>query len=114
MSSKRRQEGYLVVDSGGGPGIAPDELARRGLNPEMGRGLFESPTITCSHCQRIVILNPGRTRERGYCQKCDHYVCDQCNLARVQTGVCVPFMAKIEQQHEVIVVQDQQRAILGL
>lgn len=63
--SKRSQEGFLLIDdrASGGP-------------------LRETPTVTCSHCQVIVILNPQRTRPRGYCRKCDHYVCDKptCNF----------------------------------
>ena len=43
--------------------------------------LFESPTFTCKHCNRVVIMNPDRSRPRGYCRKCDAYVCDNplCN-----------------------------------
>lgn len=48
--------------------------------------VFESATVTCSHCQRQVVLNPDRTRERGYCPKCDHYVCDACEAIRVAAG----------------------------
>jgi hypothetical protein len=47
--SKRAHEGYLMRDHRAG-----------------GGALFEAPVITCSHCQRGVIVNPGRTRERAY------------------------------------------------
>ena len=56
-----KRESFLIVD---------DRLS--------GGGLFEAATTTCSHCQRIVVLNPDRTRERGYCRKCVHYICDEC------------------------------------
>jgi uncharacterized paraquat-inducible protein A len=59
MFSKRSQEGWLMID-----------------NRASGEGMVESATITCSHCQTVVVLNPLRTRERGYCRKCDHYICD--------------------------------------
>lgn len=69
MRNKRSQEGYLLVD-----------------NRASGQGMVESPTITCSHCQRVVVLNPLRTRERGYCPKCDSYICDECEAVRVASG----------------------------
>ena len=61
MRTKRNHEGELVND-----------------NRANGGGLAENATYTCSHCQRIVVINPLRTRERGYCRTCDHYVCDLC------------------------------------
>lgn len=74
MKSKTSQEGYLLID-----------------NRANGGGAFEAATLTCSHCQKQVIRNPARERARAYCPKCDHYICDDCELARVQTGICVPF-----------------------
>lgn len=57
MRSLRSLENYLLVDG--------QEMA----------------TLTCCHCQRQVILNPLRTRERNHCRKCHAYVCDSpgCN-----------------------------------
>ena len=86
MKTKRSHEGYLVIDHRACPGLAP------------GPRLFESATITCSHCHRVVVLNPDRSRERGYCPKCDHYVCDECELARVASGGhCRPMNQIIEE-----------------
>lgn len=70
-----------------------DHRASPGLGPKgspLGEGsLFEAATYTCSHCQKIVVLNPIRIRERGYCPKCDHYICDLCEAARVAaSGDC--------------------------
>ena len=66
-------------------------------------GLFESATITCSHCQRVVILNPERNRDRAYCPKCDHYLCDQCGAQRSASGgECITFNQIIEQTQESI------------
>lgn len=41
----------------------------------------ELPTFTCAHCAAIVVMNPMRTRERGWCWNCDAYLCDKagCN-----------------------------------
>lgn len=51
--------------------------------------LTELPTLTCCHCNRVVVLNPLRTRERGYCQKCNAYRCDSC-------VTCTPIAQLIE------------------
>lgn len=70
----------------------PDEVVvAAGLPPGSGRGLFEAPTYTCSHCQVIVVMNPNRQRERGYCSGCDHQICDGCWGARAQGAKCKTF-----------------------
>ena len=51
-----------------------------------GRGVFECATYTCSHCQVVVMINPLRTRERAYCLKCDHRICDVCGAIRAANG----------------------------
>ena len=79
--SKRSREGYLLIDHRNSPGFSEIDAARAGV-PFVGSGVFESATITCAHCHVVVVLNPLRTRERGYCRRCDHYVCDKpgCNV----------------------------------
>lgn len=98
MSSKRRQEGYLLIDQRESPGVPVNPAMAGKPSPvAVGAGqLFESPTITCAHCQVVVVLNPLRTRPRGYCPKCDRYVCDHpvCNAA------CRPFEQVIDQAQE--------------
>jgi len=102
MHSKRTHEGYLMIDNRESPGVS-DEIGQA-LTPQLplgfGRGMFEAPTITCSHCQVVVVLNPGRVRKRPYCAKCDHYVCDVCYGVLVQTGVCKTFKQIIEEVQE--------------
>lgn len=64
MSSLRRHEGWSWID--------------HGIGPDLNRlGISELPHFTCPHCNRIVMMNPQRTRPRGYCPKCDHWTCDQ-------------------------------------
>ena len=106
MKSKRQNEGYLMIDHSGSPGIGPAEIKRidSDLPVSIGRARFEAPTYTCSHCTRVVILNPLRQRERGYCSKCDHYVCDECNAVRVTTGECRTYWAKVEEQAEAEII----------
>ena len=83
MLSKRSHEGYLLIDNSHSPGVSAEFVRRSGKDaPVVGEGAtYESATITCAHCHRVVILNPDRSRPRGYCRKCDHYVCDNpaCN-----------------------------------
>lgn len=112
MKWLRRHEGYLLVDNRNTPGIS-DELARSaGMPAGHGRGVFEAPTITCSHCQTIVVINPNRTRERAYCPKCDHYLCDNCGAAYAQTRVCVTFKQIIETTQERAVLDEQRGSII--
>jgi len=95
--SKRRHEGYLMIDHRFSPGLPAGMATAAGLKPEEGRGLYESATYTCSHCQTIVIIKPDRSRERGYCRKCDHHVCDACEALRVSSGgECTPFVEVVD------------------
>ena len=77
MKSLASHEGYLLID-----------------NRAAGEQKLESATITCCHCQRTLIKNPARTRPRGYCTKCDDYVCDNraCNLE------CRPFWKSVDEE----------------
>ena len=77
MHSKQKHEGYLMID----------ERASGGK-------LFESATVTCSHCQNTFLRNPLRTRPRNYCPNCDAYICDkkECNTA------CAPFWKAIDEE----------------
>jgi len=84
MFSKRSLEGYYLSD-----------------NTLSGGGKQELPMATCSHCQRGIIMNPGRTRDRGYCPKCDHYVCDECELVRVSTGECITFKQRMDEVEKI-------------
>ena len=36
----------------------------------------EVPTYTCGHCQRVVIMNPTRTRPRNMCRRCMRQTCE--------------------------------------
>jgi len=77
-SSKKRTEGYLLIDNRNSPGVSSDLIRASGKEvPIVASGqIYESATMTCAHCNTIVVLNPQRTRPRGYCFKCDKYICD--------------------------------------
>lgn len=82
MPSLKRHEGYLMVDHRASPGLPADFYKPLGIEspPIAGEGkMVEAATITCSHCNGVVVLNPLRTRPRAYCAKCDHYICDICH-----------------------------------
>ena len=86
-----------MIDNRNSSGV-PDELVvKSGLPIGAGKGLFESPTFTCNHCSRVVVMNPLRTRERGYCRGCDHYICDDCTAVRAQTMVCKTMLQAIDE-----------------
>lgn len=107
MSSKRQHEGYLQIDHRDSPGVSRDTSPQVQDVPFFGSGLFESATITCSHCQRVVVLNPDRSRERGYCKKCDHYICDTCSTLLAKTMECVPFRKILDDAQEEAILAAQ-------
>jgi hypothetical protein len=90
------QEGYLMLDNRNAP--VPDEIVvAQGMPVGSGRGMKEYATYTCSHCQRIVVLNPERQRLRAYCGGCNHRICDGCATIKAQTGVCKTFEQVIDE-----------------
>jgi hypothetical protein len=113
MKSKRRHEGYLLIDHRNSPGITEEVAHRAGLPTGAGRGVFETPTITCSHCQKVLVINPLRTRDREYCGKCDHYVCDQCGLVLKLGGECRT-MSEIMDDVQEKAVKDEHNGIILL
>jgi hypothetical protein len=108
MFSKRELEGYLEIDHRDSPGLTEAQaLAARVPYLAFKAGSkFQSATITCSHCQRIVVLNPLRIRDRHYCGKCDKYICDWCEMERMQTGVCKPYSQKIAEHLEAAIKEE--------
>lgn len=89
-----RKEGYLIINHQASPGLTMSQALLMGLDPlQVGEGkLMESGTLTCAHCNAIVILNSLRTRERGHCRKCNAYICDNpvCHIE------CDPFNRKLD------------------
>ena len=97
MKTKRSHEGYLLIDNrcSGGP-------------------VLEMPTLTCSHCNQIMGVNPLRTRERGYCRKCDHYVCDKCYAQLFLSGGECTRMVDMAEKAQEAAFLEQQRSQYGL
>jgi hypothetical protein len=89
----------LYIDSRNGP-LSKEALEWGGLPPEAAKGVFEAPTYTCSHCQVVVVLNPKRSRERAYCRRCDHYICDACGALRGLGQPCVTYKQIVDEALE--------------
>ena len=79
MLSKKSREGYLLIDNRHAPGVSAEQAAASGKQVigAGALGVFESATITCSHCHSVFPVNFHRAA--SYCRKCDHYICDACN-----------------------------------
>jgi len=94
MLTKRSAEGVILIDHRNSPGISPEFMRANNLpGPAVGAGVvFESAVIVCKHCGTDVVLNPNRSREREYCQKCDGYICDSCGLMRKLGGAHRPMI----------------------
>lgn len=61
----------------GGKGLVWHYEAYDGPDTPFKAGVQEIPTLTCIHCGVVVMLNPERKRDRHFCFKCNHYVCDK-------------------------------------
>ncbi len=100
--SLKQGAGYLEIDHTNSPGLTFADVAHVPGAFAVGEGQrLERDVVTCSHCQRGVLLEPLRVRSRGYCPKCDHYVCDSCEAIRERTGECVPMLKVLDivQEH---------------
>lgn len=86
----------MEVDHRESPGFTLEQAFATGwrrIADQVGAGQrAQVPTAICGHtrsgflCERMVILNPLRTRDRGFCPKCQRYLCDECELERVLSG----------------------------
>ena len=97
MPSLRNKEGELTIDLRNSDGI-PESLIQyalahgKDIQGVRTGGLYESAVKSCVHCHAQIVLNPDRTRSRGYCRRCDAYICDACTeIASHGDGTWVPF-----------------------
>jgi len=74
MSNKRNDQGVLI-----------SENLVENIREEV-------PTLTCAHCNNVVVLNPLRKRQRSWCAPCDQYICDSpgCNAE------CFPYAKMVD------------------
>ena len=100
MFSRRETEGYVLIDHRDSMGLTEAERIEARLSPLMpiGKGQrLEAPTFCCSHCDRIVVMNPLRNRERGLCFKCDRMICDACVTVQAISGACNSRQKRIDE-----------------
>ena len=93
----------LIKNSDFGPsGFGYLEVDNRAcdLPPGVAARHFEADTYTCTHCERVVVLNPARKRERYKCRYCDHHICDDCAALAIQGTPCKPFKVVVEEIRE--------------
>lgn len=107
MKTKKNHEGYVLIDHRNSPGITQEFIRDNNLDaPAVGAGVvFESALMVCHHCGADVILNPNRSRERGWCYNCDRYICDTCTAARAAGAPCIPLKQKLEQLYETFILK---------
>lgn len=97
MRTLRSHAGYLEIDHRASPGLRPEDVAHIPGTVAIGEGeRLERDIKMCTHCQRGIVLEPLRTRDRGYCSHCDHYICDGCAAIYAKTGVCVPVVKQLD------------------
>jgi hypothetical protein len=99
--SKRSLEGEILIDHRASPGLTPQQLEGFGLAVPGGE-VYESAVYTCSHCTCAVVINPQRTRERGWCAKCDKYLCDECALQMKLSHECRNAKRRLDVAHDAI------------
>lgn len=61
----------------------------------VGDDIIERDTITCKHCQRVVVVPPmssGKPVKYDYCRNCDGWICQQCAGERR----CLPWEKQME------------------
>lgn len=108
MRSLRSLEGYALIDNRNSPGVPDEIVVAQGLPPGAGIGKFETATFTCSHCEQVVarLTRPEtapRLREAGFCRKCNHYICQNCEAQKLADGgVCYPYKARIADAREAL------------
>jgi len=100
MSVKRLQdlEGELLIDHRNSPGVPQELLAN--LPPGAGRGIYEGPIYTCSHCQAgvtVIVTAFGGREKRHLCGGCGKVVCASCAEEKARTGVCKTFDQKVDE-----------------
>lgn len=78
----------MYIDNRNSAGVPDDVMVAMGFPVGAGKSLYESATYTCNHCNAVVVIEPKRTRERGYCRKCSSRICDACETLRAQTFEC--------------------------
>ena len=119
MKSWHSREGYIEIDHSNSPGITPELFEQWGFRVDpavsalFGEGkVAKFATLSCSHCDTQIIRNPSRTRERGKCYQCDHYLCDVCAAEYKVSGCCKSLARQFDLELERAIRQQESRSLL--
>lgn len=103
--------GYYMVDQ-----RASGLPVAAGLPTSLGGALVECPTYTCTHCERVVLMNSERVRPRYKCHGCNHLICDRCAEEKLTKfgGRCFTYKQQLDEiiTREVQALRDDQSVIL--
>lgn len=65
----------------------------------------EFDTLSCKHCQAVIILKREEAEQGGFCMQCMAPLCMTCAAKKA----CVPFLKQIEHQ---LMRQEQRRHLM--
>lgn len=73
--------------------------------------VVEDDVQTCPHCQAVIRMRQWETTKQGkmaggFCMKCSKPICPHCQK-KMQTEGCIPFMKKIEKEHDMLTKYSQ-------
>ena len=120
MKSWHSREGYLEIDHSNSPGVSQEQFKQWNVKIDpavsalFGEGkVAKFATLSCSHCDRQIIRNPGRKRERGKCFQCFHYLCDVCAAEYKVSGCCKSLARQFDQLERAIRRQESTKLLVS-
>lgn len=110
----RGGKGYLLIDNRHGPVPLVQPLPTGETLVIAPGETFEAPTLTCFHCNSIVVLNPRRSRPRNWCRSCNAYICDApgCNRECMPIEACVDLALKYPNSGQSFLTRGKDGAVL--
>ena len=97
----RTDLGYFMIDQ-----RATGLLAPGSMTP-----LYEAATYTCKHCERVVVMEPARTRPRYKCGGCSHLICDPCAAEKFASGgACRTYQQRLDESLD---AEERATSIIG-
>ena len=82
----KQKLGYLYVENPNNlPLVTPESVdaairtGKQVIVPPSEMTVYEADLLTCGHCNKQMLKNPHRKRDREWCFSCDRYLCDAPN-----------------------------------
>lgn len=100
----------LLVTDGLPRGLGELVVDQRNVEAPLPPGTqryLEAGTYTCTHCSRVVVMNPMRVRERYKCKGCNHHICDPCAAEMAAGAACKTMQQKYEEHLERVTRQPE-------